>query len=469
MKKVLFFAAVFAVFAANVSAQNSTLLFGSTYIPQSNVLNPAFYPNNNTFYISLPSITQDIHIPVSYSDIFIKEGSSDQRYMNAWDLAGKLKDDNNLFLNTDIQHIGFGLRLRNLFVNFSSRTKLDIHFGVPTGVASLFADKFNGYESQTVTISDANLMQTTAYNEYAFGGGYTLGNLTLGARAKILHGICDFRTTQTDFSFTFDENSQLNEVLIKYYALSSGYQIFRKNTFGDAMKAIFTGNNWGMSFDFGARYKWEFLEFSASILDIGKGIHWKNDVVSISPHENTAITVEDYDFGHIAIDNWDTLQSVFQGTLDSIQTNDSIHGGDYWSPIPTKINLGATVNLGKMFRAGIMFHGEWDKDISFFDKSGNPVDKTLFRHNTSLVFGVNLANWVEVMASLGVVKDGNKVDWFNPGVGVNFSLAKRLQIYVLANYVSSLKYTEIKSANIQFGLNLMFGGGLLANAINNGN
>ena len=459
-------ACIFIATAAN--AQNSSLLFGSTYIPQSNLLNPAFYPNNNTFYISLPSVMQEIHIPVSYDDIFIKEGSSDQRYMSAWDLAAKLKDDNNMFLNTDIQHIGFGLRIRHLFVNFSSRTKLNIHFGVPTGVASLFADKFNGYESQRITISDANLMQTTAYNEYAFGAGYTLGNLTVGARAKILNGICDFRTTQTDFSFQFDENSQLNEVLIKYHALSSGYQIFRKSTFGEALKAVFTGNNWGMTLDLGARYKWEFLEVSASILDIGKGIHWKNDVVSIAPHENTAITVDNYDFGHIPIDNWDTLQSVFQGTLDSIQTNDSTMGGDYWTAIPTKINLGATVNIGKMCRAGIMFHGEWDKNLSFFDKSGNPVDKTLFRHNTSLVFGVNLANWVEVMASLGVVKDGNKVDWFNPGLGVNFSIAKRLQIYALANYVSSLKYTEIKSANIQFGINLMFGGGFLANAINNG-
>ena len=468
MKKIIFIFSIFAVFATVISAQNSTLLFGSTYIPQSNSLNPAFYPDNNTFYISLPSITQEIHIPVSYNDIFLKEGSSDERYMNAWDLAKLLKDDNNLFINTDIQHLGFGIRIRNLFVTFSSRTKLNIHFGVPTGVVSLFADELKGHESQRVTVSEPNLLQTTAYNEYALGGGYTLGNLTVGARVKFLNGICDFRTTQTDFSMQFDENSQLSEVLIKYYALSSGYQLFRKHTsVGDALKAVFTGKNMGMAFDLGAKFKWNFLEVSASVLDIGKGIHWKNDVVQIYPHENTAITVDNYDFGHIAIDNWDTLQSVFQGTLDSIQTNDSTMGGDYWSPIPTKINLGATVTLGKMCRAGLLFHGEWDKDISCFDKSGNPIDKTMFRHATSLVFGLNLANWVEVMASLGVVKDGNNVDWFNPGLGVNFSFSKCIQFYALANYVSSLRYTEAKSANIQFGINLMFGGGFLAKAVNN--
>ncbi len=467
MKIALYTTIIFILTTVGVSAQSNGLIFGSTYIPQKNALNPAFYPNNNTFYISLPGFNPELHIPVSYNDLFFREGSSDERFINAWDLAEKLKSNNNLFLNTDIQHIGIGMRFGNLFANFSSMSRLNIHLGVPTGAAEIFANKFEGLADKQITISEPNLFSATAYNEYALGAGYSFGELTVGARLKLLNGICDFRTTQTNFDLTFNSENQLTNALIRYNAMSAGSQIFKKNSFCEVMEAIFSSKNWGMNIDIGATYKWRMLEFSASILDLGKGIHWKNDVVSITPHENTAIIVENYDFGHIAIDNWDTLRSVFRGTLDSIQINDSTSGGDYWSPTPTRLNLGATVQLGKMFRAGILFHGQWDKDISFFDRSGNVKEKTMFRHTTTLVGGVNLANWVELMASLSVVKNGSRADWFNPGVGVNFSFGKIIQLYALVNYVSSLNYKAMKSANVQIGFNLMFGKGLTAKATGN--
>ena len=176
--------------------------------------------------------------------------------------------------------------------------------------------------------------------------------------------------------------------------------------------------------------------------------------------------MDNSDFGHIVIDNWDSLRSAFSGAIDSIPLNDSTPGSDYWTSVPTKLNLGATVTLGKMFRAGLLFHGEWDKNISFFDKSGKAYDKTYFRSSTSLVFGVNLSNWVELMASMSVVKNGNKADWFNPGVGLNFSMGKLLQMYTLVNYVSSLNAKEIKSVNFQVGFNMMFGSGHVAKVIN---
>ncbi|MBR4804439.1 MAG: hypothetical protein IK032_07345, partial [Bacteroidales bacterium] len=324
----------------------------------------------------------------------------------------------------------------------------------------IFANKFRGLANEEITITDKNMMQASAYNEYALGAGYTFGNLTVGTRVKILHGICDFRTTETNFNLKFNEDGNLGEALIDYSALSTGTQLFRQKSVGNVMSTIFSTKNWGMALDLGAKYQWNFLEVTASILDIGKGIHWKNDVISITPKSNNPIIVDNSDFGHIVFDNWDSLRSAFSGSLDSIQANDSTRGNDYWTSIPTKLNLGATVHIGKMCRAGILFHGEWDKSISFFDKSGKPADKTLFRHNTSLVFGVNLANWIELMASMAVVKDGNKADWFNPGLGINLSLGKFLQFYALANYVSSFKYKDIKSANLQIGLNLMFGKGL---------
>lgn len=466
MKKIILLAAVIAIFAANVSAQNNTLLFGSTYIPQSNVLNPAFYPSNNTFYISLIGLNPEFHIPLSSNDIFIADESGKTHYINAWELGEKFKEDNNMFLNTDIHLFGFGLWIKNLFASFSARTKLNIHMGAPTGLAEIFANRFDGLAGKEITISDNNLMYATAYNEFAIGGGYSIGDLTVGARAKILNGICDFRTNNTDFTLNFNEDGDLTKALIDYTFTATGTSVFNQETVGDILRAAFSGKSWGLTLDLGAKYKWNMFEFSASILDIGKGIHWKHDIIHATPHENTPINFDHTDFGHIVVDNIDSLRNAFSVAIDSIQLNDTNAGSDYWTSVPTKLNLGATVTLGKMCRAGLLFHGEWDKNISFFDKSGKAFDKTLFRSTTSLVFGVNLANWVELMASMAVVKNGNKADWFNPGLGVNFSLGKLLQMYALVNYVSSLKVKDIKSVNLQFGINMMFGKGL-AKVINN--
>ena len=469
MKKLLLSFLICFSGISTILAQNSALLFGSTHTPQSNALNPAFYPKDNLFYVSLLGITPEMHLPLAYNDLFLADKSNNRHYINAWELGEKFQRDNNMFLNTDIQYLGFGIKLHDFFATFSANTKLHIHLGIPTGLASVFANRFDGLAGKVITISDQNLMQTTAYNELAFGGGYSISDFTVGARAKLINGICDLRTTQTNFRLKFNDDNELCEALIDYSLVKSGTQIFRQKNFGDVMSTMFSGKNWGFSFDIGAKYKWNMIEVSASLLDIGKGIHWRKEDIEITPHSNLPIIINNANFGHLVMDNWDSLMHSFSIALDSIQINDSAVGEEYWSPIPTKLNLGATVTFGNIYRAGVLFHGEWDKNISFFDRTGNPVDKTMFRHTTSLFFGANLANWVELMASLSVVKSGKKADWFNPGLGANFSIAKRLQIYALINYVSHIKYKEIKGVNLQFGFNLMFGNRILAKLVNNGN
>ncbi len=466
MKKVFIATVACIALAISVSAQNSPILFGSTYIPQKNNINPAFYPSDNTLYVSLAGFNPELHIPLSDNDIFYDDKANNSHYMNLWDMAEKLKKDNNLFFNTDIHLIGFGMRIHNLFVSFSATTNIDIHFGAPTGLVSLLANKFEGMAGKEYSVVESNIVQATAYNTFAFGGGYSIGDLTVGARLKLHNGICDFRSDDTRFDLSFDENGKLTTAIIAYDFTATGSQIFRQKTFGDVAKSIFSGKNWGYTLDIGAKYNWNMFEFSASILDLGKGIHWKNDIIKLTPHDRTYVSFEETDLGHVVVDNWDSIGKSIDAILDTLQTSDSAAGQPYWTSIPTKINFGAMAKIGSMFRAGVLFHGEFDKSISCFDKSGNPTEKTLFRNSTSLVFAANLYNWLEVMATFAVVKDGNKTDWFNPGLGLNFSFGKFFQIYALANYVSSLRRSDIKSTNFQIGLNLMFGSGP-AKVINN--
>ena len=133
-----------------------------------------------------------------------------------------------------------------------------------------------------------------------------------------------------------------------------------------------------------------------------------------------------------------------------------------WFSIPTKINLGANYNFGRFFRAGFLFHGQFDRGL--LSKSNalgmglGEVENT-FRWNTTLSVGANLSDWVEVMLGNSIVYDGKSMDFFNPGAGMILSLGRVFQMYLMADYLSSFYLTDSKAFNMKLGLNLLFGNG----------
>ena len=464
MKKILtilaFATALFYLSTAN--AQNNYVLFASTRVPQINTLNPAFYPSQNTFYLSSLGLNLRFHSPLSFNDMFQRTDSV--TYININDIANHLTDDNNIVLNTDIDMFGMGLHIRNVFVTLSSKIRFNSHIGIPPGLISFLQDGNYDHrgEGNELYILDGNILQAQLYNEYALGVGYTYKDLTVGMRLKYLLGLIDARTEGTQLSlYTDNDLSSLRADL--YYKLTlSGIPNFKSNADYNILSYLkeFLGNS-GFSFDIGAKYTWNNFEFSASVIDLGKGIHWRKNIRQFSPHGQQSITFEGIDFTRIIVDGKDTtLQHTFDAVRDSLGKVDTLQGSPYWTSIPTQFNLGAVATLGSIMRAGFLFHGEIDHNISHFNASGKAISsKNLFRSATTFMVGINLANWLELMGSIAVVKDGLTIDWFNPGVGVNFSLGGVLQAYALLNYISNIRLVKAKSANIQLGFNMLFGKG----------
>ena len=131
--------------------------------------------------------------------------------------------------------------------------------------------------------------------------------------------------------------------------------------------------------------------------------------------------------------------------------------GDYWFSVPTKINLGASYSFAKIFRAGLLLHGQLDRGL-LCKKTGSDVSNT-FRFNTTLSIGANLFNWAEVIAANSLVYDGSSFDPFNPGVGLVLTPATIVQLYLMADYISNFYLVESKAVNIKFGLNILIGKG----------
>ena len=158
--------------------------------------------------------------------------------------------------------------------------------------------------------------------------------------------------------------------------------------------------------------------------------------------------------------NTDSLVAYYKNLFTDIRPA-SGDATDYWYSIPTKINLGASYNFAKMFRVGLLLHGQFDRGLlsknNKLDVSNDIVNT--FRFNTTASFGANLFNWFEFTVGNSFVYDGNKLDIFNPGVGLVFTPATVLQLYLVGDYVSSIYLVEAASFNVKFGINLLFGNG----------
>ena len=142
---------------------------------------------------------------------------------------------------------------------------------------------------------------------------------------------------------------------------------------------------------------------------------------------------------------------------------DTTTDADYWFSIPTKINLGASFSFAKILRAGLLFHGQFDRGL-LSQRNKYELDltgdiKNTFRFNTTLSFHANLFNWAEVIIGSSIVYDGKKINPLNPGIGLVFTPATAFQVYLMADYVSSIYLVEAKAFNVKFGLNLLFGMG----------
>ena len=217
----------------------------------------------------------------------------------------------------------------------------------------------------------------------------------------------------------------------------------------------------GFNFDLGARYATDLFEVSGSILDLGPGIHWKDNIRKVvSAHENNSFTFSGVDVSTYL--QGGTLDSTFtQMLLDSLKALTDYKviddgSGDYWTSIPTKVNLGGMFHPTSWASVGLMFHGEFERGLV---KVGD-VFKTktvAFYSRTSLVARVGYKDWIEFVASASVISNKNNWDWFNPGLGLTLTPMRTLQIYVFLDYISNIYLVDAKNINLSLGINLLFG------------
>ena len=467
MKRLLTLALLaLASMAGMVQAQQSNLLYGSDRIPQANTLNPAFFPNTNKFYLALPGVNLMAGLPVSYADVFKYDAASNTTTINANSIMDSLAHNGLLRTNLNLYAIGFGMKLGQGFVTASVQAKMNARAGFPSGILdfAMHGNMNNLGEGNELYLIDGSLLNAQLYGEAAIGYARKIGDFTVGAKAKMLLGYADLSTQGTQATlYTAEDLSSLRADLNIRANMSTALTGFRINddfsVTTDGLGVNYFPENRGFAFDLGGRYQNRLFDISASILDLGGTIHWKENVQTLrSAHNENSVSFNGIDVSGM-ITNGQFNDTIFKPYMDSLMSmieTQMVDGEEYTSKVPTKFNAAAFVKPLNSFKAGVIFYGELDPVIRQVRREGN-TDLGAFASNTTLMANLNLKNWVELMVSFSVVGNGQKVNWFNPGVGVNLSLFKTVQFYAIMDYMSSIYLVDMKSFNMYAGLNLLIG------------
>lgn len=439
---------------------SNDLMYHSFRLPQSNQMNPAFFPRNNKVFVTLPSFGFSFGFPISYNDLGLKyNNATDKTELDIFELADKLSDNNQLNFNMQVDLVGFGFKVGRAFFTFQSSAV----FG---GIITLPNDAFDALTEgsdnlvgpdNAIKLASGDLMTINSYARISLGGGYEFEQipLTLGAHINILKGIANVNTDETDIRLYAQDQYYSSVVAdMSYRFRTAGIASFKDGS----LEFDGTPSSSGFTFDLGAQYVYNDFIFSAALIDVGPGIHWNQNVETHKPKSHT-ITFDGFDITNLInggeFDN--TFARDFRDSLTNIYEMTDEEGGDFWYSIPTKIKLGASYTfLNDMLRAGFLFHGQWDKGIMCSGHGFN-VPNNNFRFNTTLSLTANVFDWLEVMVGNSLVFDSHNTDIINPGVGFALTPLKTIQIYVMADYLSNFYAVDSKTFNMNMGFNLLFG------------
>lgn len=498
--RITILAALFVLATGSASAQSfgynetNNLFYFAQRTPQSNMLNPAFFPS--TFYLQLPGLNGlQFGLPLSIGDVVKYDAEQQANIVNINNIFDCLTENNKFRVGFDVNVLGLGLKIAGVFVDANMQLKGNFNLGLPMDAVNFVVNgnvQPDGTPYPEMPILDGDFFNMQMYVETSIGAGMKIPatGLTVGVHAKLLSGLINMQTDNTKVTFETDPDYESVRARMYYevrgasiipieegQTMNEMVQNLSSNVKDIALSLIdFNGGNNGVAFDLGAKYRLGPVTLSASINDLSAGIHWQKNVIQMTPKggqvpiEFSGIDIANLlDRGSI---NTDTLQQYLNDQVDMMVPQFLSDTGDYWYPIPTKLNLAATVNLG-ILKAGILMHGQWDRGLlskNTYSSVGELYDdatagherlKNTFRFNTTLSVGVNLFNWVELVAGSSFIYDGSSAitinNFLNPGLGLIVTPATLVQAYVMMDYASSLYFTQMKAFNFKMGFNLLIG------------
>jgi hypothetical protein len=435
MTKKIFQVFILLFFVAETStAQQEQTLHFMRDIWQANLTNPALMPDKK-IQVILPSLFYNLNSPdFKIQDLLKPDGNGN---LNVSDVVKtRLQAQNRIDANIQLQTLGLSFKpYDNLSFSFYHAINTNPNIDINKDLVKLVSEGNSQFLGKKVNFtSSAN---GSIYTELGFGATYNMKeHFTIGGRVKILNGVAGLFTTKDKLNIEFDNSNYNltfdNDFEVKTYSLSTFASI---RSVKDLVSFGFTRNR-GFAFDMGLSATLGKLNFSASIIDLGGSIKWRDDGKSYA-------STGTYKYSGLNTDNLFKIDSFnakgFKDTLQKVIGYSETLNPTYSQKIPTKIYVSSTYALTEKLTAGLLLYGEIN-DLSG-TKLGMALDATMaVSEYLSTGGSVSLRNGS--IANLGI----HAVVKIGP-----------VQIYgVTDNIISAFSPYNAKMANGRVGINLVF-------------
>ncbi len=361
MRKITFIALLLFV-GLELSGQQD---LGTSFLRdtwQINYTNPARTPEGMRFAISLPGLYANVSSPLAYNQLITATATGN--LLDIDNAIGTLNNNSRLFLNAHAHSFNIAFKVKNMTFNLGHVVRSDLGIRFPKELAALAWNGNAAYIGENLEISPHVLFNL--YNEYNIGGSYETGNLTVGAKIKLLAGIGTISSKNPSVSLTTDSD-------VYQLDFNGDYSIRTAGLFTiDAQDGItleedlinsnrlFSGNL-GIGIDLGLSYRMtDKLTLSASLLDLG-GIRWKDIPKVYSASGNARFE------GINLISYTQDFSLSFEEKKDSILNlfNVSEEEKTFTSPLPKRAYFNADYELNKWITlGGLVYFEDYQRNLN---------------------------------------------------------------------------------------------------------
>ena len=470
MKKILFFYIVFGLSIA--ISQNKQVLYNWDVTPQSLLLNPGSYVNEN-YYVGIPFLSQ-FHLNVGSSgvsvfDVFANDGVD---------------------INTKIRNTIFDLSARDFFtatqqldiLNFGWRSKgrdpyffsggiyqeLDLIAYFPRDIAILAWEGNRDYIGRPFNFNQISA-RADLLTVYHFGANKQVTKkLTAGVRVKLYSSTLSISSTNNKGTFTTTQREGTNNIYehtvndldleVRTSGVLSLQDLDQSQVRNRLIGRSFFGRNFGLGIDAGVTYQVN-RQFTAtaSVLDFGAIFHTRDTEVYRASGDYTLDGIElifpEIEDGELTFPYYEDLEDEVEREIPI----DTLSRG-YTQLRPTKINAGVHYDFGRRVgnedECDCKSRGEREERVSqagiqyysIFRPRGPQMAGTLYYRRK---FG----EWLSLKTTYTVDSYSAK------NIGAGMSLHVRNVNFFLAadNLLDFANLAKAKSVSLQLGFNFIFG------------
>ncbi len=381
----------------------------------------------------LPSLYFNVNSPDLTVNELFKSNAEGKLTLN--DLAGRVKPQNRMNANVNIQTLGLSYTLNNkLSLSVYHAVNGNPNVDVNGNLVKLVANGNNQFLGKTVPFNST--LNGSIYGEMGIGAAYKIqSNISVGARIKLLSGVAGVFTEKNKLNVAFDPNDYSLRFDNNFDVLAYSFSKYKNiNGASDLVRQGFGGSNKGMAFDVGSTIKVGKINLAASIIDLGGAIKWQKDgkrYASNGVYTYTGAHSDDFF-------NVDSLNSnSFRDTLKNIIGFKESENPTYKQKLPAKIYLSGTYQLNEKLKLGALFYNE---------NGGLDVSYTGFAVNATY----QLLKQIQLGGTLGL-RNGS---FSNLGMHFVAQLGPVQLFGVTDNIISAFRPYDSKNANGRLGINI---------------